>query len=43
MEEKAVISDIDGGILQDNRLIEGADRFIRRLQERTGAFLLLTN
>jgi NagD protein len=43
MEAKAVICDIDGVILQDNRLIEGSDRFIRRLQERTGAFLLLTN
>jgi NagD protein len=43
MDPKAVISDIDGVILQDNRLLDGADRFVQRLQDRPGKFLLLTN
>ena len=43
MEEKNVICDIDGVLLQDNALIEGSDRFIRRLEEAGNRYLLLTN
>ncbi|MCA9728670.1 MAG: HAD-IIA family hydrolase [Candidatus Eisenbacteria bacterium] len=43
MESRAVISDIDGVILHDNRLIEGSDRFLQKLLDRPGKFLLLTN
>ena len=40
---KNVICDIDGVILLDNTLVEGADEFVHRLLEGPNPFLLLTN
>jgi NagD protein len=40
---KNVICDIDGVVLWDNELIEGADTFIRRILDQGNRFLLLTN
>lgn len=43
MEEKHVICDIDGVLLQDNSIIPGSDTFVRRLQREGHRYLLLTN
>ncbi len=40
---RAVIMDMDGVVLQGNRVIEGAAECIRRLQEQEIKFLILTN
>ncbi|HKJ32676.1 MAG TPA: HAD-IIA family hydrolase [Balneolales bacterium] len=40
---KNIICDIDGVILKDNSLIEGADTFINRVLEKGYTFLFLTN
>jgi len=40
---KSIISDIDGVILSNNKLIEGADRYIDRIKATNMPFLLLTN
>jgi NagD protein len=38
-----VICDIDGVLLSDNRIIQGAESFVRRLLETSTRFVLLTN
>jgi NagD protein len=40
---RAVIMDMDGVVIEGNRLIPGAQEFIRRLQEKDLKFLILTN
>ena len=40
---KAVICDIDGVILHNNKLIPGADIFVHRLLEQETPLLFLTN
>jgi NagD protein len=40
---KNIICDMDGVILKDNNLIEGADTFIKRVLENGHNFLFLTN
>jgi NagD protein len=40
---KSVICDIDGVLLADNRMIPGAEIFIRRLLDTNTRFVLLTN
>lgn len=40
---KNIICDIDGVILRDNALINGADLFIKRILDQGNPFLLLTN
>jgi len=40
---KAVLCDIDGVVLQDNNLIDGADRFVHGLLEREIPLVFLTN
>jgi len=42
-QKKAVICDIDGVILHDNKLIEGADVFVNRVFKKGNPLLFLTN
>lgn len=41
--QRAIITDIDGVILHNNQLIEGADRYLARIQASGCKYLLLTN
>jgi NagD protein len=43
MEEKSYIIDMDGVLVQGNRAIPGADRFINSLNENKRKYLILTN
>ncbi len=43
MSGRVIISDIDGVILHNNQLIEGADVYIDRMEKSGFPFLLLTN
>jgi NagD protein len=40
---RPIICDIDGVLLHNNNLIKGADKFIKRIQEKGNPLLLLTN
>lgn len=42
-DKTTIISDIDGVILHDNRLVDGADAYLARIQKSGLKYLLLTN